>query len=255
MSGDAIEKVNATAVFTFGRFQPPTIGHKVLIDSLASAAEENGADAYVFVSSRCNDLPKYTKSKKYKNMMESNTFETCDANENPLSVYQKVHWLQKMHADSGVKIINTTEHDCRTIFQVADKLRAVGYTSLILLVGSDRVPTFSKMFDKSNNVSVLPAGAKRNTSNAPSGMSGTKMRHAAVRGEFEAFKRGVMIGSMTVADAKELMNQVRAGLGYKAVGGGKGTRKMHKTRGQTRKHKIRICEKSKGSWRPGPDGC
>lgn len=264
MSGSNIESSGTTkAIFTFGRFQPPTIGHKVLIDSLAEAAQKSGADAYVFVSSRCNDMPKYLKSKKYKAMMDTKTFETCDTNENPLSVYQKVTWLQKMYPDSPVRFINTTEHDCRTIFAIADKLRTAGYTAMTLMVGSDRVPAFEKMFEMSENIEVTSA-AKRNTSNKPSGMSGTKMRQAAVKGDFNAFKAGVLIGNMTEADAKALMNEIREGLGYDAMGGGSAkdrvakakTRRMSKTKAKTRKNiGVRILETRNKVYKIGPDGC
>jgi hypothetical protein len=265
MSGDPITQ-NGTnkAIFTFGRFQPPTIGHKVLIDSLEQAAQAMGADAYVFVSSRCNDLPKYLKSRKYKSMIDTNTFETCDTNENPLSVYQKVTWLQKMYPDSSVRFINTTEQDCRTIFAIADKLRTAGYTSMTMMVGSDRVPSFEKMFEMSENIEVIAAGTKRNNSNKPSGMSGTKMRQAAVKGDLNAFKAGVLIGDMTEQDAKELMNQIREGLGYEAMTGGRihraKTRRSlqgeKRTRSKTRKNtSIRILETRNKVYKIGPDGC
>jgi hypothetical protein len=266
MSGDSIEPRATHAIFTFGRFQPPTIGHKVLIDSLEQAAQDMGGDAYVFASSRCNDMPKYLKSRKYKAMVETNVFESCDANENPLSVYQKITWLQKMYPDSPVRFINTTEQDCRTIFAIADKLRTAGYTSMTMMVGSDRVPTFEKMFEMSENITVTAAGKKRNSSNKPSGMSGTKMRQAAVKGDFDAFKSGVLIGDMTEADAKQLMNEIREGLGYKAIAEGgsrskrKGTRRSlvgkKRTRSKTRKNTgVRILETRNKVYRIGPDGC
>lgn len=255
MSGSAINVHSTSAIFTFGRFQPPTIGHKVLIDSLADAAAESGSDAYVFVSSRVNDVPKYIKSQKYKKMQNTKTFESYDANENPLTVFQKIHYMQKMHPDTPVKFINTTVHDCRTIFAIVDKLRAAGYTSLTMMVGSDRVPTFAKMFEASENVTIVPAGAERNDSNAPAGMSGTKMRQTAVRGDFAKFKEGVMIGAMTEADAKQLMNEIRAGLGYDVVAGGaKKTRRRRNVGGKTRRNNIRIIQTPPTNC-IGPDGC
>lgn len=250
MSGDAIEARKSHAYFTFGRFQPPTIGHKILIDSLASQAAEADADAYVFVSSRCNDLPKYLKSRKYKAMIETHTFETCDTNENPLSVYQKVKWLKLMYPDTSARIINTTEHECRTIFAIADKLRSAGYTAMTMVVGSDRVPAFEKMFEMSKNINVQPAGAARNNSNKPTGMSGTKMRQAAVKGDLASFKSGVMIGHMTDALAAELMQEVRTGLGYNVSGGLRRKTRRNKTR-----KSVRIIERSRKSYRLRVDEC
>jgi hypothetical protein len=266
MSGDPIEQRATKAIFTFGRFQPPTIGHKVLIDSLEQAAQAMGADAYVFVSSRCNDMPKYLKSRKYKTMIESRAFETCETNENPLTVYQKVTWLKKMYPDSSVRFINTTEQDCRTIFAIADKLRTAGYSSMTMMVGSDRVPDFERLFETSENIEIVSA-AKRNASNKPSGMSGTKMRQAAVKGDFAAFKAGVLIGNMTEADARQLMNEIRVGLGYEPMfsGSSRGanggssrvkTRRVKRERAKTRKQTgVRILETRNKVYRIGPDGC
>jgi len=54
----SIVKHHSKVYFTFGRFQPPTIGHKVLIDKLSELARAEDADAYVFVSSKQNDMEK-----------------------------------------------------------------------------------------------------------------------------------------------------------------------------------------------------
>ena len=52
------------------------------------------------------------------------------------------------------------------------------------------------------------------------------MRIAAVNADFDRFKRGVLIGSMTEGDAFSMMNDVRVGLGYAplAAGGYRKTR-------------------------------
>ncbi len=38
------------AVYCFGRFQPPTIGHAKVFDAVARAARTYKADAYMFAS-------------------------------------------------------------------------------------------------------------------------------------------------------------------------------------------------------------
>jgi methylmalonyl-CoA mutase cobalamin-binding subunit len=97
-----------------------------------------------------------------------------------------------MYPATNVTFINTTEHDCKQLFQVLDKLKSAGYESMAMMAGGDRVPTFTKMFEKAGvDLPVISAG-ERNldmASNAPKAMSGTKMRIAAVRGDFEFFKR------------------------------------------------------------------
>ena len=44
---EAREKI---AVFTFGRFNPPTIGHEKLIEKVASLAKMNGGKYFVYKS-------------------------------------------------------------------------------------------------------------------------------------------------------------------------------------------------------------
>ena len=39
-----------TAVFTFGRMNPPTVGHQKLVDKVTAVARQANADAYVYLS-------------------------------------------------------------------------------------------------------------------------------------------------------------------------------------------------------------
>ena len=48
------EDDRSTAVFAFGRFNPPTIGHKKLLDTLKSAAQKANGKAYLFLSHKQN---------------------------------------------------------------------------------------------------------------------------------------------------------------------------------------------------------
>ena len=40
-----------TAVFVFGRFNPPTIGHEKLLNALTATAQREGGTALVYTSS------------------------------------------------------------------------------------------------------------------------------------------------------------------------------------------------------------
>lgn len=236
-------KRGTAALFTFGRFQPPTTGHQILIESVAAAAAAAGADAYIFVTSSSNNL----EAKVVKNMMKNGEFKSLKENENPLSVETKVFYLKKMYPATDVTFINTTEYECKQLFQVLERLRSAGYESITMMVGSDRVPAFKKMFEKAApDVNVISAG-ERNlanaVSNAPKAMSGTKMRLAAVRGDLEFFKRGVMIGDMTEADAKDLMGLVRVGLGFPAALEGGGRRKIRVRPMTRRRYRLRENER------------
>lgn len=238
---DTIEQKenHQNVLFTFGRFQPPTIGHKVLIDFIASESLKLGdTDGYIFVSSTQN-----------KQLRPKNVFESTKQNENPLSVDLKVLYLKKMYPETSVKFINTTECECRTIFSIIDKLKSAGYTGLTMAVGSDRVESFKTLMSRVG-VNVIAAGERviNASSNSVKAMSGTKMREAAVAGNVNAFKQGVLIGSMTDADAMELLNAVRNGLGYgPLVIGGSSSRKNRRIRIKTRRRKqyrLRLEERT-----------
>ena len=230
-AGSGIVRRNRNAVFSFGRFQPPTTGHKSLIDKISEYAHSASADGYVFVSSSCNDLPKYTASKKYATMKKSANFKSCDTNENPLRMEQKMKWLRIMYPRTNVRFINTTTNACKGIFAIKDALLTAGYETAWMIVGSDRFEVFTEMFKDDPRIKVISPLVARSDKT----MSGTKMRKAAVKGNMEKFHRGVMIGDMTPALADELAAEIRAGVGYKG-----GRRPPHRRRhSYTRKLKSR----------------
>lgn len=220
----ATEPKKETAVFTFGRFQPPTKGHGVLIKEVERLAEEKDADGFVFVSSSIIQ-PKYFTSKKYYNMIASDSFESFKNNENPLNSATKVAFLNKMYPDSKVTFVDTTVCECTTLPKILHQLEKDGYKQALMVVGSDRVSSFSKMLTSMSknmdmNISIQAAGEARNlTGEANAGnlktVSGTKMRIAAVKENLDKFRNGVKQGNMTNDNVRLLMKKVREGLGYK----------------------------------------
>jgi len=240
----SIVKHHSKVYFTFGRFQPPTIGHKVLIDKLSELARAEDADAYVFVSSKQNDMEKYKRTRLYREMQKTGNFMSTDENENPLPVGTKVEILRKMYPASGVIFIDTTVEECPQLFNVVDKLRSSGYDDITMGVGSDRVSTFQKVFKDSLKVESLGERTVNAANMSAKAMSGTKMREAAISGNKEAFLGGVLIGEMTREDGIRLMNMIRLSLGYDPVVEGGKTRKIrikHKRRAKT--YRLRSDEK------------
>jgi hypothetical protein len=168
------------AYFTFGRFQPPTLGHRVLAESLNG---KTGGDSYIFVSS------------------------SQDSVKNPLDVHTKTSWMKYMFRDlANVRIINTTVCECKGVPAVVNKLREAGYTQITMIVGSDREGAFRFL----EGVEFEEAGAARNNAaTGATGMSGTKMRAAAVRGDTATFMAGT---GLSETMALRLMGQITAGL-------------------------------------------
>jgi nicotinic acid mononucleotide adenylyltransferase len=240
----SIVKHHSKVYFTFGRFQPPTIGHKVLIDKLAGLGEEENADAYVFVSSKQNDMEKYKRTRAYREMKLSGHFISTDLNENPLPVGTKVEILKKMYPSSGVRFIDTTVEGCPQLFNVVDKLRSAGYEDITMGVGSDRVSSFERVFKDTLKVVSLGERTVNAGNMSAKAMSGTKMREAAISGNKEAFLSGVLIGDMTREDGLRLMNMIRISLEYDAIAEGGKTRRIRiKRRPRPKTYKLRNDEK------------
>jgi hypothetical protein len=198
MEGCVVRKDNhRKAIFVFGRFQPPTIGHAIVIDAISQMASDQEADGYIFVSS------------------------SQDAIKNPLTVEQKLQVLLKQHVGKPITFVDTTLCKCRTIFSILNALKEEGYTELTFLVGSDRVQEFQSLIGKYHpDVTVASVGDERDVdeSNDPSTVSGTRLRALARRKDLKEFSKFVKLGSMTNTNVRTLLNQTRSGLrgGYKA---------------------------------------
>ena len=164
-----------SAVLTFGRFQPPTVGHQKLVDKVLSVSKKLGADAFVFPS------------------------RSQDKNKNPLSPKDKVKWMKKFFPKANI----VNDDSVKTIFDAIKSLTAKGYSNITVVVGSDRVPEFKKTLTpylkhddptKSLNVdtfNVVSAGERDPDATGVKGMSASKMRDAAKRNSFNEFLDGI----------------------------------------------------------------
>jgi hypothetical protein len=240
-----IVKHHPKVYFTFGRFQPPTIGHRILIDTMSKIAREENADAYVFVSSKQNNMEQYRKSKAYKEMKTTNTFWSTDLNENPLSVGQKVEFLRLMYPDTPTVFVDTTLEGCTQLFHIIDALRSVGYTDITMAIGSDRLPTFQRVL-RDSSIKVISLGERTVNSENMSvkAMSGTKMRLAAIKPDLDTFMRGTMIGNMTEEDVMRLMNMIRVSLDYTPY-----TRGGSKRKNSRRNQCVNIKTRRRGTYK------
>ena len=171
------EARGSTAVFTFGRFNPPTIGHEKLLNVVASTASKVRGDQYVFSS------------------------HSQDAKKNPLTNDQKVVFMKMMFPKHRRSIMKT---DVRTAFEAVSELHDMKkYSKIVMVVGSDRVKEFNTVLNKYNDVEgkhgyyrfddidVISAGERDPDSDGVSGMSASKMRAAVAEGDYDSFKMGV----------------------------------------------------------------
>jgi hypothetical protein len=194
------EARGTTAVFTFGRFNPPTIGHEKLLKVVANTASKERADQYVFPS------------------------HSQDAKKNPLSNDQKVVFMKMMFPEHRSSIVKS---NIRNAFEAASKLHELNkYSKVIMVVGSDRVREFNTVLNKYNDVEgrhgyyrfddidVISAGERDPDSDGVSGMSASKMRAAVSEGNYDVFKMGVPAG-VSDKDCETLYNAVAKGMRVK----------------------------------------
>ena len=195
---ELMEKSGDTAVFTFGRLNPPTTGHGKLIDAMGRQQSKNaGSKMHVFVS------------------------HSQDAKKNPLDYKRKVAYIRKMFPKYAK---NITTDKSRTIFEVAVSLHNKGYKSIVMVVGSDRVGEFEKLLNQYNgvksrhgyygfdNIEVVSAGERDPDAEGLEGMSASKMRKAAMDGDLDSFKQGV---PANFKDAEKLYKDVRKSMGIR----------------------------------------
>ena len=185
-----MHEAKKTVAFTFGRFNPPTIGHEKLINKVKSVR----ADEYRIYLSRSEDPKK-----------------------NPLSPRQKLAYMKKMFPSHARNImINTTN----MILDICTELYKQGYTEISMVVGSDRVREFDTIIKKYNDVksrhgyynfekiNIVSAGERDPDAEGATGMSASKMRAAAAKGDLSSFSKGLPSG----VNADALMKDVRRGM-------------------------------------------
>lgn len=175
-----------TAVFAFGRFNPPTKGHAKLIDTVERIAKEINGDPFIFVS------------------------RSHDHDKNPLTIEDKLIFMRKLFPDT-----NIIEND-----QIKNPFNASGflgshlkYTDIVLVAGFDRVDEYKKRFslpDKYfDTFNVVSAGERDPDVDTIIGMSGTKARLAAAKNDLGVFRAATgWHGEI----ALELMRAVQRGM-------------------------------------------
>ena len=157
------------AAFTFGRFNPPTTGHELLINKVKEYAGDG--DYFIF--------PSHSQDKK----------------KNPLSSDDKVSFMKEMYPSHKDTIIYDIQ--IRDAIKALKWLEGKGYTDAIFVVGSDRVPAFQfiKQYNgkdyNMNTVEIKSAGERDPDADDVTGMSASKMRQAVVEMDFATFTSGL----------------------------------------------------------------
>jgi len=201
-----------SVVFAFGRMNPPTIGHKVVVDKVLSEAAAKGADHFIFVS------------------------KTQDTKKNPLSQKSKIDYLKKLFPKVKFPLGKSTNP-----FDTVLYLCELGYKNIYVVTGSDHVTEYNRIKEYKgkvatndpkkrsysfDNLEVIVAGKarvkvtldmiddmlKKGQQVDPMYMSASLMREAAFKDRFDIFSIGIP-GNKTLA--KSLWKDVRKGMSLK----------------------------------------
>ena len=188
------EDDRSTAVFAFGRFNPPTIGHQKLIETVLQTAEKVNGKAYLFLSHKQNNKT------------------------DPLDFKSKQSYIQQFYPKLAVG-----DAGANTIIKALQKIQAEGRTKIIMVAGSDRVEEFQKLLkqyngkpDKAGNdlykfdsIDVVNAGQRDPDAEGVSGASASKARELANKGQEHEFTKIAMGGNKS----KFIYNKIQDALG------------------------------------------
>jgi hypothetical protein len=187
-------------VLAFGRMNPPTTGHAKVAEKVQEVAKRNNAEHKIVLSA------------------------SQDAKKNPLTADQKVkHALRAFPEGSHVV---AADKDKPTILHQAADMYKSGIKHLHIVAGSDRQHEMQTLLDKYNgkkekhgeynfkSITVHSSGERDPDAEGDVGISGTKMREHASKGNFKEFRKGIP-SHVSDAHAKEMMHDVRKGMGLK----------------------------------------
>lgn len=177
--------------FCFGRMNPPTIGHKQVLDTMKA----QGGDMMIFVS------------------------QSQDAKKNPLDYGTKIKFIKEMFPEYAGDVVENAS--LNTVVKVASFLHEQGYNAATFVAGSDRLEDMKKLLNTYNGVEgkshgfykfdvldFVSSGDREDGAEGVAGVSASGAREAAANNDFEKFKTSTGAGEL----AKPLFAAVRKGM-------------------------------------------
>jgi hypothetical protein len=153
-----------TAVVSWGRMNPPTIGHEKLVNEVKALAESREATPLVFVS------------------------QTQDAKRNPLLYEDKIRFAQIAFGD----VVQHAPHIKNLVEMLQDVNKS--HNRLIMVVGEDRVEELGERLLALNgehiffeSIEIYSAGGRDTLAEGAEGASGSKSRMLVAEGNFDDF--------------------------------------------------------------------
>jgi hypothetical protein len=202
----ARKKNMPAAVFCFGRMNPPTLGHGLLMEKTVELDRDN---AYIFLSN------------------------TQNTNTDPLAPAVKAAFIRKIYPEWGQYIV---DEPVATPIQAANWLYARGFRNMTFVAGDDRlgsgVGSIERLLNSWNKGTVRTAdnifgpegrehvvlnfvssGKRDADSPGISGISGTTARQNAADGDEQDFEKSTGVGSNIQVQGQTLYQATRQGLG------------------------------------------
>jgi nicotinamide mononucleotide adenylyltransferase len=175
------------ASFALGRMNPAHRGHGLLVEAI----KQGPGDAFLFLTDRAAKVPT-----------------------DPLSPQEKLDWAQKSFPDITIAL-------AKNIFPVAVDLHNRGYTDITIFEGEDKLRPLLQKYNgteaahgffefQSINQKKLSRDADADDA---SGASATKLRQAAMDGDFETFEDNVSDAAKPYA--KKMFEKLQGILGSK----------------------------------------
>jgi pterin-4a-carbinolamine dehydratase len=188
---ELFEEGNKHVTFCFGRMNPPTSGHKQVLDTMKS----QGGEMRIFVS------------------------QSQDAKKNPLDYSTKIKFIKAMFPEYASDVVDNA--GLNTVVKVASHLFDQGYTTATFVAGSDRLEDMKKLLEAYNGVEgkahgyykfemldFISSGEREDGAEGVAGVSASGARMAAANSDFESFKEATGAGQL----AKSLYAAVRKGM-------------------------------------------
>ena len=180
-------RMSESLVTTFGRHNPPHLGHKLTFDKANDIAQNEGADQRFYTS------------------------HSMDRKKNPLPRDMKLGFLKKMFPEHANKW--DSDDNVKTVLQAAQKGHKDGYKDFHFMGGADRKEGMENLLRKYNgnlydfeNIYSHSAG-EREGDDPIAGMSASRLRRAAQNDDYDGFMEGMP--SAQGFDPKELFKAIQ----------------------------------------------
>ena len=193
---ELFEDTEKHVTFCFGRFNPPTLGHKQVFDTM----KKQGGDMKIF------------------------TTLTQDRKKNPLSYDVKVDFIRKIHPNYAGDVVQNS--NLNTIDKVCASLFDEGFRHITFVAGSDRLDNMRTLIKDYNGktegkkgplentykfetMDFVSSGEREDGAEGVQGISGTLAREDAANNDLKKFTAHTGAGE----HAEDLFKEVRKGLG------------------------------------------